>query len=85
MNVLPKEALSMVSGGDNITDAALKRLELGYWGVLLGAGLSAKYIGEVTLFPWLTLPASLSVVAGAMFGGHIGAYIAQLHHNATIH
>lgn len=84
MKILVKNQTCRVVGGGIIEDAAIERLRFGYFGMLLGAGLSATYIGEVALFPWLTLPATFSTIAGAWVGAYLGAYLSQCHFNAVM-
>jgi hypothetical protein len=83
MKLLSVYQTQIVGAGGAIEDAAIERFELGYWGMLIGACVSAKYIGEVVLFPWLTVPSSLTTIAGGMIGAHIGSHCAQLHFNAV--
>lgn len=83
MQYVTVEQTKWIMGAGHVEEAALARFELGYWGMLMGAAISAKYIGEVSIFPWLTFPDVLTTMAGGMLGAHLGAFMAQLHYNAT--
>ena len=73
-----------VTGGSLFADAAMQRFELGSFGAILAACVGAKYVGEVELFSWLTIPQNMTVLISGTLGAYMGAYLAQTHFNSLL-